>query len=193
MDRPETVKVSGCLLTVTAPKEATPIKCKDNDTRFPDGRSYTSGMLTTKNKVTPSAPTLSIKWFFDGVKTDESNLSTTSWIDQAFLNEFCIRLNMAIGGNWPGSPTAETVVPAAFQVDYVRVYQRSSQQPGYRASALTRQRPLGAEARWHPIRQFVASPGPLRIARRADASGCADPTKAGRRSPTQDAPRSRPV
>jgi beta-glucanase (GH16 family) len=215
MDRPENVKVSGGLLTVTARKEATPIKCKDNDTRFPNGRSYTSGMLTTKNKVdfeygrfeisakTPLAqgtskglwpafwlrPTTggigeldileaigtgkgdafsanhvvqtihydyvgthskqgtgydlpvgttadgfhnyavewapgSIKWFVDGVKTYERNLSTTSWIDQAFVNEFYIRLNMAVGGNWPGSPTAETVFPAAFQVDYVRVYQR---------------------------------------------------------------------
>ncbi|TFD36927.1 glycosyl hydrolase family protein [Cryobacterium sp. TMT1-19] len=215
MDRPENVKVSGGLLTVTARKEATPIKCKDNDTRFPNGRSYTSGMLTTKNKVdfeygrfeisakTPLAqgtskglwpafwlrPTTggigeldileaigtgkgdafsanhvvqtihydyvgthskqgtgydlpvgttadgfhnyavewapgSITWFVDGVKTYERSLSTTSWIDQAFVNEFYIRLNLAVGGNWPGSPTAETVFPAAFEVDYVRVYQR---------------------------------------------------------------------
>lgn len=32
-------------------------------------------------------------------------------------------LNMAIGGNWPGNVTANTVFPAHYLVDYVRVYQ----------------------------------------------------------------------
>ena len=31
-------------------------------------------------------------------------------------------LNLAVGGNWPGSPNATTVFPAEVQVDYVRVY-----------------------------------------------------------------------
>ena len=31
-------------------------------------------------------------------------------------------LNLAVGGNWPGSPDATTVFPAEVQVDYVRVY-----------------------------------------------------------------------
>ncbi len=35
--------------------------------------------------------------------------------------EFVI-LNLAVGGNWPGSPDAATVFPSEVQVDYVRVY-----------------------------------------------------------------------
>jgi beta-glucanase (GH16 family) len=33
-----------------------------------------------------------------------------------------ILLNLAVGGNWPGSPDATTVFPSGMQVDYVRVY-----------------------------------------------------------------------
>jgi len=33
-----------------------------------------------------------------------------------------IILNLAIGGDWPGSPDATTVFPGDMQVDYVRVY-----------------------------------------------------------------------
>jgi beta-glucanase (GH16 family) len=33
-------------------------------------------------------------------------------------------LNLAVGGDWPGPPNDETVFPAYFEVDYVRVYQK---------------------------------------------------------------------
>ena len=33
-----------------------------------------------------------------------------------------ILLNMAIGGDWPGSPTASTLFPSEMLVDYVRIY-----------------------------------------------------------------------
>jgi beta-glucanase (GH16 family) len=33
-----------------------------------------------------------------------------------------VLLNLAVGGNWPGPPNAETVFPQRFRVDYVRVY-----------------------------------------------------------------------
>jgi hypothetical protein len=32
-------------------------------------------------------------------------------------------LNMAVGGNLPGSPNSDTVFPQEMLVDYVRVYQ----------------------------------------------------------------------
>ncbi len=40
-----------------------------------------------------------------------------------FNQPFYIILNMAVGGNFPGSPNAETVFPQTMTVDYVRVYQ----------------------------------------------------------------------
>lgn len=215
MDRPQNVKVSSGLLTIAARKEATPITCGTNDTRFPAGRKYTSAMLHTKNKlafqygrfeIRAKMPTAqgtskglwpaywmrpavggigeldileligtgksdpysankvsqtihydyvgthrkqshvhklasgnfadgfhnyavewapgSIKWFVDGTLTYTRTLSTTSWIDKAFVGTFYLRLNMAVGGTWPGSPDANTAFPANYQVDYVRVYKR---------------------------------------------------------------------
>ena len=36
---------------------------------------------------------------------------------------------MAIGSDWSGAPNEQTPFPAAFEVDYVRVYQRTQQRP----------------------------------------------------------------
>jgi beta-glucanase (GH16 family) len=45
----------------------------------------------------------------------------TSWV---FDHPFFILLNVAVGGNWPGSPDQTTVFPQTMLVDYVRVYAR---------------------------------------------------------------------
>jgi len=51
---------------------------------------------------------------------DESN---TPWLNQAFAGRFFLRLNLAVGGTFPGSPTAATGLPASMVVDWVKVYQ----------------------------------------------------------------------
>ena len=35
--------------------------------------------------------------------------------------------NLAVGGNWPGSPDASTQFPATFEIDYIRAYERKLQ------------------------------------------------------------------
>ena len=42
-----------------------------------------------------------------------------------FDHPFFLLLNLAVGGNWPGPPDADTVFPARMKVDYVRVYARA--------------------------------------------------------------------
>lgn len=42
-----------------------------------------------------------------------------------FDQEFHLLMNVAVGGNWPGSPDDRTVFPQEMLVDYVRVYQCS--------------------------------------------------------------------
>jgi beta-glucanase (GH16 family) len=42
-----------------------------------------------------------------------------TWV---FDHPFFLILNLAVGGNWPGSPDATTVFPQQMLVDYVRVY-----------------------------------------------------------------------
>ncbi|MBA0088204.1 MAG: glycoside hydrolase family 16 protein, partial [Acidobacteria bacterium Pan2503] len=44
-----------------------------------------------------------------------------TWV---FDHPFFIILNLAVGGNWPGSPDSTTVFPEHLLVDYVRVYTR---------------------------------------------------------------------
>lgn len=44
----------------------------------------------------------------------------TKWV---FDHPYFILLNLAVGGNWPGSPDSTTVFPQLMLVDYVRVYQ----------------------------------------------------------------------
>jgi beta-glucanase (GH16 family) len=66
-----------------------------------------------------------IRWFVDNTLffsvTPASLPSGRSWV---FDQPFFLILNVAVGGNWPGSPDETTVFPQAMLVDCVRVYQR---------------------------------------------------------------------
>lgn len=64
-----------------------------------------------------------LRWYVDDALTYERTINTTPWLNEAFSGPFHMRLNMAVGGNWTGSPDAHTRLPADFEVDYVRVYQ----------------------------------------------------------------------
>jgi beta-glucanase (GH16 family) len=50
-----------------------------------------------------------------------SGLAGASWPFDAGQANF-ILLNLAVGGDWPGPPTASTPFPSQMLVDYVRVY-----------------------------------------------------------------------
>jgi beta-glucanase (GH16 family) len=65
-----------------------------------------------------------IRWFVDGRLTYTRDSRTTPWLESAFSKPFYLRVNLAVGGDWPGSPDAATTLPADYEVDYVRVYQR---------------------------------------------------------------------
>ena len=56
-----------------------------------------------------------ITWSVDG---EESFHSTSNIPDQPMF----LLMNLAVGGDWPGAPNKDTVFPASFSIDYVRVY-----------------------------------------------------------------------
>jgi beta-glucanase (GH16 family) len=66
---------------------------------------------------------------------DQNNYATftrAQWPQNApwvFDHKFFIILNLAIGGDWPGPPDAQTVFPQQMLVDYVRVYSRAAKDP----------------------------------------------------------------
>ena len=52
------------------------------------------------------------------------NAPTGLWeFDVLKTAKFHIILNLAVGGDWPGTPSSTTVFPSSMYVDYVRVYQ----------------------------------------------------------------------
>ena len=64
-----------------------------------------------------------IRFYVDGnlyeTRTPADLSAGKSWV---FDHPFFILLNVAVGGNWPGSPDSTTVWPQTMLVDYVRVY-----------------------------------------------------------------------
>lgn len=69
----------------------------------------------------------SMKWYVDGVLYQ--TLGEGDWYTQGkdfpapFDRQFHLLLNLAVGGNWPGSPDGSTNFPQEMVIDYVRVYQ----------------------------------------------------------------------
>lgn len=61
----------------------------------------------------------SIRWYID----DNLIHATTSGIPH---KPHYLILNTAVGGSWPGNPDSTTVFPQFHDIDYVRVYQKSS-------------------------------------------------------------------
>ncbi len=65
-----------------------------------------------------------IRWYVDDIMYAVQNswLTTAAIFPAPFDQPFYILLNVAVGGNFPGSPDAATVFPVAMEVDFVRVY-----------------------------------------------------------------------
>ena len=64
-----------------------------------------------------------IRWYLDGVQFHEANIENNINSTEEFHRNMFILLNVAVGGNWPGSPDGTTIFPVTMHVDYVRVYQ----------------------------------------------------------------------
>jgi beta-glucanase (GH16 family) len=65
-----------------------------------------------------------IRWYVDGVLFAVSNswYSTAAPFPAPFDKPFHMIFNVAVGGRFPGSPSASTAFPVVMEVDYVRVY-----------------------------------------------------------------------
>ncbi|MBU1097597.1 MAG: hypothetical protein CVV23_11590 [Ignavibacteriae bacterium HGW-Ignavibacteriae-2] len=69
----------------------------------------------------------SIRWYLDGNQYHVIDITPAEL--QEFHQNYFIILNLAVGGNWPGSPDATTSFPQRMEVDYVSVYQDRSEFP----------------------------------------------------------------
>ena len=64
-----------------------------------------------------------IKWYVDNTLYVTGNIANDVNSTDAFHKPFFVILNLAVGGDWPGSNVDTGKLPATMLVDYVRVYQ----------------------------------------------------------------------
>jgi beta-glucanase (GH16 family) len=64
------------------------------------------------------------KWFLDGAQYRIADTTNSVNGTDEFHKSFFILLNVAVGGNWPGSPDASTVFRARMYIDYIRWYKK---------------------------------------------------------------------
>lgn len=65
-----------------------------------------------------------LKWSVDNQTYYSLDLNKTfTSTYQPYHKPFYLIMNLAIGGNWPGAPSPDTVFPAPVEIDYVRYYQ----------------------------------------------------------------------
>ncbi len=65
-----------------------------------------------------------IRWFVNDIRFYEIDITPEHMTE--FHQQFFFIFNVAVGGNWPGSPNAATVFPQQMKVDYVRVFQKQN-------------------------------------------------------------------
>ena len=64
-----------------------------------------------------------IIWYVDETKFHTITPNTTQNEEYRFNQPFFFIFNVAVGGQWPGSPDETTVFPQKMEIDYVRVFQ----------------------------------------------------------------------
>ncbi len=64
-----------------------------------------------------------LRWYLDGILYYTRNIGAAQYSE--FHEPFFFIMNVAVGGNWPGSPDNTTVFPAVMEVDFIRVYEWS--------------------------------------------------------------------
>lgn len=65
-----------------------------------------------------------IIWYVDGV--ERRRFTDTAYIPK---EPMYLLANLAVGGDWPGSPNAQTAFPSNLEIDYLRVWQNNGQAP----------------------------------------------------------------
>ena len=84
-------------------------------------RALSSGFHVYSVHWTPTALTFTVD--SSSVYTVTKAVVLASGGSWVFDHPFFLLLNVAVGGTWPGPPSASTAWPQQMVVDYVRVYQ----------------------------------------------------------------------
>jgi hypothetical protein len=124
----------------------------------PDGTLTSVGSTWTGPDFSAGWHTFGVDWQPDAMVWYVDGVPRARLTDAAAITSKAsyLVLNLAVGGNWAGSPDRSTAIPADYLVDYVRVWDRF----GTSASALS-----------SPYANAVAADGPVSYWRLGESAG----------------------
>ena len=93
--------------------------------KLPNGASYADAFHVFVFEWEPGT----IRFYVDDNLYETQTSKVPSGDTWEFEHPFFLLINVAVGGQWPGSPDATTVFPQTLKVDYVRVYQKNGTEP----------------------------------------------------------------
>jgi len=100
---------------------------------FDDGDLEANFSLPPGHALADDFHVYAVEWEPDAIRfyLDDHLYTTRTHADMrpgwkwSFDHPFFLLFNVAVGGDWPGSPDVSTVFPQTMLVDYVRVYRRA--------------------------------------------------------------------
>jgi beta-glucanase (GH16 family) len=94
--------------------------------KLPNGASFADAFHTFAIEWEPGT----VRFYVDDqlyeTRTQAMVAAGDTW---EFEHPFFLLINVAVGGQWPGSPDATTTFPQTLKVDWVRVYQKDGTEP----------------------------------------------------------------
>jgi beta-glucanase (GH16 family) len=93
--------------------------------KLPNGASYANAFHVFAFEWEPGT----IRFYVDGMLYETQTSKVPNGDTWEFEHPFFLLINVAVGGQWPGSPDGTTTFPQTLKVDYVRVYQKDGTEP----------------------------------------------------------------
>jgi hypothetical protein len=134
----------------------------------PPNNKYTGAAYTPAQPVWEQFHNYAVEWEAGEIRwyLDDQHFATQTqagWFTTAsskpgapFDQAFHLILNLAVGGNWPGNPNAQTQFPQTLWIDHVRVY-RCSSNPDTGKGCSSPQNPAIKPLAGHPNAGLVPS------------------------------------
>ena len=94
-----------------------------------NGKAQHPGQTVTTADLSASWHVYGLTWDPDAIRWYLDGKEVWSFTDKRYIpsEPMYLLMNLAVGGDWPGAPDAQTKFPSRFSVDYVRVWQRKAQ------------------------------------------------------------------
>jgi beta-glucanase (GH16 family) len=93
--------------------------------KLPNGASYADDFHVFAFEWEPAA----IRFYVDDNLYETQTSKVPGGDTWEFDHPFFLLVNVAVGGQWPGSPDSTTTFPQTLKVDWIRVYQKDGTEP----------------------------------------------------------------